>query len=71
MAVTFSPGTLPEITGDSSLPDVANPLGIDAVRTFTSGPIYVVLALVPVCFLGCALSLIKRSAAPTAESASS
>jgi hypothetical protein len=60
MALTFSPGTLPEITGDSSMPDVANPLGIDAVRPFTSGPIYVVLALLPVCFFGCALSLIKR-----------
>jgi hypothetical protein len=59
-AFTFSPGTLPEITGDSSMPDVANPLGIEALRPLASGPIYVVLALLPVCFLGCALSLIIR-----------
>jgi hypothetical protein len=60
MALTFAPGSIREITGDSSMPDVANRIGIEALRAFISGPFFAVLAPLPVCFLGCALSLIIR-----------
>jgi hypothetical protein len=60
ISVTFAPGNLRDLTNDPSMPDVANPLGIEALRAFLSGPFYAVLALLPICFLGSALSLIIR-----------
>jgi hypothetical protein len=53
------PGSLPEITGEPSWPDVANPLGIEALRPL-SGSLDVSVGLLPLCMVGSALSLIGR-----------
>lgn len=55
----FMPGTLPEITGDPSLPEVPNPVGIEALQPLV-GPLNVPVGLLPLCMVGSALSLIGR-----------
>lgn len=57
--IPVTPGPLSEVAGDPSLPDVANPLGIEALRPFL-GPLYVFLVLIPLSIVGCALSVIVR-----------
>ena len=46
--------------GDASLPPVANPLGVEALRPFFDGPFIALLVLLPVSILACAWSLIRR-----------
>jgi hypothetical protein len=60
LALVLAPGNLREITGDASMPTVSNPLGVEAFRSFNAGPIFFVVAMLPICFLGCALSLVRR-----------
>ena len=59
VAIPLSPGSLRDLTGDPSLPRVPNPLGVEALRGF-EGAFFAVLALLPLCMLGCAWSLIRR-----------
>ena len=60
LALVLGPGNIREITGDASMPTASNPLGVEALRSFNAGPIFVVVALLPICLLGCALSLVRR-----------
>jgi hypothetical protein len=58
--MSLAPVSLREMTGQSSLPPVANPLGVEALRPFFGGPLFALLLLLPLCMLACALSLIGR-----------
>jgi hypothetical protein len=53
------PGSLPEITAEPSWPDVANPLGIEALSPL-GGPLDAATGLLPLCMVGSALSAIGR-----------
>jgi len=57
--IPITPDSLPEVAGDPSLPNIANPLGIEALRSLL-GPMYAFLPLLPLSMIGCALSLIGR-----------
>jgi signal transduction histidine kinase len=53
--ITVSPGSF----GDQGYPGIHNPLGVEALRP-VMGPAYGVIALLPVCIVGCAVAMIRR-----------
>ncbi len=57
--IPLAPVPLNEL-GDSSLPAVPNPLGVEALGPFFEGPISALLLLLPVCIVACAWSLFRR-----------
>ena len=59
IALPVIPGPLPEVAETPFLPDVPNPLGIEALRPILGG-LYGLLLLLPLCIVGCALGLIVR-----------
>ncbi|MBA2313273.1 MAG: hypothetical protein H0V97_10820 [Actinobacteria bacterium] len=54
--IPVTPDSLAEVASNPSLPNIPNPLGLDALRPFTGA----LLPLLPLCMLGCASSLIWR-----------
>jgi hypothetical protein len=55
VGILIGPGSF----ADSGYPNVENPLGIEALRPFI-GPLFIVIALIPISILGCAVALIQR-----------
>jgi hypothetical protein len=55
VGILIGPGSF----ADSGYPNVENPLGIEALRPFI-GPLFIVIALIPISILGCALALVRR-----------
>ncbi|MEA2509016.1 MAG: hypothetical protein QOG21_1098 [Actinomycetota bacterium] len=53
--ITVSPGSF----ADQGFPGIRNPLGIEALKPFI-GPAYGVIALLPVCIVGCAVAMVRR-----------
>ena len=59
VVIPLMPEPLPEVTQVPYLPDVPNPLGIDALRHVLNA-LFVFLPLLPLCIVASALSLIAR-----------
>ena len=59
IVIPLTPGPLREVSEIPYLPDVPNPLGLDALRQVLNA-FYVLLPLLPLCILACAVSLIGR-----------
>ena len=59
IVIPLGPVPLNEL-GEASLPDVPNPLGVEALRPFYDGPFIALLVLLPVCILASAVALIRR-----------
>jgi signal transduction histidine kinase len=53
--ITVSPGPFT----DQNYPGLRNPLGIEALKPVI-GPLYGVIALLPVCIVGCAVAMVRR-----------
>lgn len=61
LLIPLTPGPLNEVTGDSSLPPVANPLGVEALPALSEGSLFApLLVLLALCILASAWSLIER-----------
>jgi hypothetical protein len=55
LMITIAPGNF----ADEGHPGVSNPLGIEALRPII-GVVFLFIVLIPISFLGCALSLVQR-----------
>jgi hypothetical protein len=55
VGILIAPGSY----ADSGYPNVENPLGIEALGPVI-GPLFIVIALIPISILGCAVALIQR-----------
>ncbi|MEA2485968.1 MAG: hypothetical protein QOD46_1079, partial [Actinomycetota bacterium] len=55
LVITVSPGPF----SDQNYPGIRNPLGIEALKPII-GPLYAVIALLPICIVGCAVAMVRR-----------
>jgi signal transduction histidine kinase len=53
--ITVTPGSF----ADQGYPGLRNPLGIEALRPII-GPLYAVIALIPISIVGCAVAMVRR-----------
>ncbi|HVM14079.1 MAG TPA: hypothetical protein VM287_07095 [Egibacteraceae bacterium] len=57
--IMFMPGSLEMGPGWEGLPPTTNPLGLESLRPALESMTFVI-ALIPLCFVGCAVSLVQR-----------
>jgi signal transduction histidine kinase len=55
LVITVSPGPF----SDQNYPGIQNPLGIEALKPII-GPLYAVIALLPISIVGCAVAMVRR-----------
>ncbi|HVL82254.1 MAG TPA: hypothetical protein VM840_11765 [Actinomycetota bacterium] len=60
LLIPLIPESLPVVTEKPELPDVANPLGVEALGPVLERLLMPLVALIPLCIIGCAASVVVR-----------